>query len=131
MWGDALPAEVKSVWADALGPYDGDDLVAGLAATRETHKEFPPTLHQFADLCRDARRRRLSPIVAIPPPTAPTAETDAVIAEFRKGAETIGRPKDGTRREWAKRVLERAQAGTEPRPPLIAVTAAREALGIA
>lgn len=60
MWGSAKPAEVQSTWADELGQYEGDDIFAALKAMREAYKEYPPTLFQFADLCRDARRRRVA-----------------------------------------------------------------------
>ena len=66
MWGDVPMSEVKAVWADALGGYDGEDLRRALAACQAAYQDFPPTLPQFAGLCRDAKRARASEATKLP-----------------------------------------------------------------
>jgi|SRR5690348_9270704 len=58
MWKDADPNEVRSVWADALGHYEAQDVRRALEAMVMAYTEFPPTLPQFTSLCRDARSAR-------------------------------------------------------------------------
>ncbi len=66
MWADAPVEEVKSVWADALGQFTGEDLKHALTASFEHYTEYPPTLPQFVGLCRDARRLRAAGATKLP-----------------------------------------------------------------
>ena len=68
MWGDSPIAEVKSVWADALGQFTGDDIRAALSASFDAYPDYPPTLPQFVGLCRDARRIRAANATKLPGP---------------------------------------------------------------
>lgn len=49
-WRGCDPAEVKSVWADCLAGYDADEIRRGLDAC--LCRDWPPTLPEFAKLCR-------------------------------------------------------------------------------
>lgn len=68
MWGEADPMEVRSVWADSLGRFDGADIREALESVLSAHPDYPPTLPQFMGLCSDARRRRASGVAKLPPP---------------------------------------------------------------
>lgn len=66
MWADAPVAEVKAVWADALGQFVADDIRSALASSFDHYPDFPPTLPQFVGLCRDARRVRAAGATKLP-----------------------------------------------------------------
>ncbi len=68
MWGASDPADLSQTWAETLAGYRGEDLRDALDAMRSHYLDYPPTLYQFADLCRDARLRRAQKAVALPPP---------------------------------------------------------------
>jgi hypothetical protein len=56
--GAADPTEVRQVWSDELGQYGAEELREALDAMRTAYPEFPPTLFQFAGLCRESRARK-------------------------------------------------------------------------
>ena len=126
MYGTADESDLVETWRDELGPYEGSDIKTALETMRHAYKEFPPTLYQFSDLCRDALRRRTTatPMLARPKDGPIDPEIAAHIHALLDKTRTRD-PKD-----WARRVLKRADEGTEPRPPLIAVEFAKEALGL-
>lgn len=124
MWANADPAEVRQAWAEELGRYDGPDLRDALDALRLHYQEFPPTLFQFATLCREAVRRRAQSVAKLDPPRA---FDPAGLQCARDLAAKLRRPAcDG--RDWASRVLEREAAGE--RMPMISISMARDALGL-
>lgn len=51
-WKGCNLANVKTVWAEALGACSRDELAAGIAGCMA--KEWPPTLPEFLKLCRQA-----------------------------------------------------------------------------
>lgn len=74
MWADANREELLEVWATELRGFAGSDLRDALAALgttyagkdkTQTYADYPPTLFQFAGLCRDAKRRREQTTLAI------------------------------------------------------------------
>jgi hypothetical protein len=71
MWGDADRNEVLNVWREHLGVYEGDDIREALEAMPKSYKEYPPTLPQFGDLCRDARARRTAVMPRLDAPRMP------------------------------------------------------------
>ena len=86
MWKDADPSEVRQVWADELGHYEGEDIRRALEAMGQFYKDYPPTLYQFADLCRDARKRRADEAVKLEGPRLPMPEAvRAQLREFMRG----------------------------------------------
>ena len=66
MWGDVDQTELRQVWADELSRYQGEDIRDALEAIRHSYKDFPPTLYQFADLCRDAATKRKQTVLSLP-----------------------------------------------------------------
>jgi len=88
MWKEADPNEVRQVWGEELRTFHKDDLRSALDALRQSYKEWPPTLYQFADLCRDSARRRAQMLalpnkVREPIPDAIRARLDAFVASKR------------------------------------------------
>ena len=59
MWGEADPDEVRQVWGEQLGGFDGADLRDALGDMVAAYPDYPPTLPQFVGLCIDAKRRRM------------------------------------------------------------------------
>lgn len=126
MWGDASPAEIKTVWSAELAPYDGVDIGAALEQLRGTFTEYPPTLFQFANLCRDAKRARTASTPRLDyDPRGPIAPEIATV--IAKAFDPTNRPHP---RAWAQKILDRVEAGTEPRPPLYAIECAKEVVGM-
>jgi hypothetical protein len=58
--------EVKSVWAEELGQFVGDDLREALGVATKHYPDYPPTLPQFVNLCRDARKSRAQTVTKLP-----------------------------------------------------------------
>jgi hypothetical protein len=90
MWGDQNPAQLQRVWAEELAAFEGEDLRTALSQLRHSFVDFPPTLFQFADLCADAKRRRLERIVKLdeqaprrPIPEDIKESLDRLIGKFR------------------------------------------------
>lgn len=126
MWKDADPLEVQSLWAAELSAYEATDIKSALAAMGHAYQDYPPTLYQFRQLCRDACRARSQSArkVEYVRYGGPSPEVLAAIHELTSDPAKRKRdPKD-----WARRVLQREADGEKL--PLIAVRYAREALGI-
>lgn len=68
MWADVPRNELIGTWADGLAPFVAEDIIEALTASRELYKEYPPTLGQFADLCRGASRKRAQNAVKLDAP---------------------------------------------------------------
>jgi hypothetical protein len=90
MWGDQNPAQLQRVWAEELAAFEGEDLRTALSQLRHSFVDFPPTLFQFADLCADAKRRRLERMKKVdeqaprrPIPTDIKETLDRLIGKFR------------------------------------------------
>jgi hypothetical protein len=118
-----------STWREELGAFEGTDIKLAIDACRFAYKEFPPTLYQFADLCRDAMRRRTQATPRLEGGRGHGPVDAEIIAEIHRLTHELGKPKTGPQRDWARRILKRADAG-EPMP-LIAVQSAKEALSLA
>ena len=86
MWKDADPNEVRAVWADALGPYEAQDVKRALEAMVMAYTEFPPTLPQFIALCRDSRSARTQAVAKLDyNPRGPMPDhVKALIAKLKK-----------------------------------------------
>jgi len=67
MWTGLNPEHVKQTWAMALGRYQRHEIASALEAMSEQCK-WPPTLHEFVELCRrkpeavPPEHRRLLPV---------------------------------------------------------------------
>lgn len=119
MWGDADPDEVRSTWAIELGVFEADDIKWALNSMRTSFLDYPPTLFQFAALCRDGRKRREQSVRLVAPQIA--ALPDAVVA---KVGEFIAGKRDP--RDWARNIVRRSERGEAL--PAISLAYADEAL---
>lgn len=83
MWAASDVAEVKAVWGEGLGTCSAGTLRAALQALVDSGSEWPPTLPEFRELCRQYDRpEAASPALAAPrvdpPPGVAGALRDAV-----------------------------------------------------
>jgi hypothetical protein len=126
MYGGVTPDDLFDEWTEQLAGFGGLDLRLALDAARMAYKEFPPTLPQFVDLCKEARQRRARSAPALLSPRsrdAIPAEIVAMLHDFGK----VNRKRDP--RDWARRIVVEADAGTYTFP--LGIQMAREALGMA
>ena len=91
MWRDADPLEVRRVWGEELGKFTPADIRGGLDALPQSYTDWPPTLYQFADLCRDAQRRRVQTARALeykgerqPMPDKVRGQLDAFLSKVKQ-----------------------------------------------
>jgi hypothetical protein len=83
MWSGADANDLTQAWAVELAAYEGVDIKAAIEGLRDSNfVEWPPTLFQFADLCREARRRRTQTAIAIAGPR--TEMPEAVRVKLRE-----------------------------------------------
>jgi hypothetical protein len=123
MWADIPKAELIATWRDYLDGFSGDDLRNAIEAMGRAYTEFPPTLPQFVNLCKDARNRRTQTTLALPEPRGPIPpELGAIVHGF-------GTPGRGDCKAWARKILEESAAGRVY--PSISIEFAKEAFGIA
>ena len=126
MWREADPREVQSVWGESLGRYEAVDIKRALETMVLAYADYPPTLPQFTSMCRDARNARTQQAAKLTHvrynPVAP--EVLAAIHELTR--DPVNRKRDP--KDWARRILARESAGEKL--PIIALTSAREALGL-
>lgn len=128
MWKNADPTEVQQTWGDELSGYEAEDIRMALEAMRFAFQEWPPTLYQFADLCKDARLRRVQ-TTRVLGYERKKQEIDArVLAEINRLTRNWREQRKGDCRDWARRILQREQQGEKM--PVIAISSAREALGL-
>lgn len=120
LWSRTPPADMRDMWADALGRFDGEQIKWALHHLI-ANNPFPPTLPEFVMLCRQAPRPE---VPALPAPVVPKEVAKARAAELESAAKRVASKKsDG--RGWAREIL------ANPRQfPHISVKFAREALGI-
>jgi hypothetical protein len=83
MWADAPMDEVKATWGAALGRFSLDQILAGLQALDASGATFPPTLPEFAALCRE----QIKPASHRPALPVPARTADEIAA----GAEQMAR----------------------------------------
>lgn len=87
MWADADVQEVKAVWARALMKFDPKSIGGALDRLIESGREWPPTLPEFVELCRQsAIGRQQAQVPALLSPG--NGRTDTETAK-RKVAELI------------------------------------------
>lgn len=108
----------KATWADELAGFadQPERLAKALEACR--HRNLPPTLPEFLELCRqqhaDLPRQLL----------APRASADEVAPHLAEIARRVATPKDGDK-AWAEEILSDPK-----RYPSVSVKLAKEALGV-
>jgi hypothetical protein len=126
MWKDSDPDQVRELWAADLAPYDPADIKAALAAMGHAHPDFPPTLYEFRNLCREAMRARTQTVPKLPSIRYRSVAPEVLAAIHELTRDPVKRKRDP--RDWARRILQREAAGE--RMPVYALTCAREALGL-
>ena len=70
---DMGTTDAMKVWAYELRRFDGKTVLAAIDRCKSEHKEFPPSLPQFVDLCKAVAPRQV--FKALPP--APVADSQA------------------------------------------------------
>lgn len=111
MWGEADPKELKFVWADELGRFEGDDIAATLKSMRKVHVDYPPTLFQFSALCLEAKMRRLTTVPRLEGPLVPMP--DHIRKQLR---EFVQSKTVGSKQRDIEGDAERAAISGEPGP---------------
>jgi len=127
-WGNVDVAERNSTWGAALGRFDVHVLADACNDLAMNGTSWPPTLPEFVDVC-ERREQRPGHKLALP---VPSRSKEALrqgaerMAEF-KATVTVGKRRaDG--RDWARRVLERAERKDGALAPMT-IQFAKEALG--
>lgn len=78
MWADADVSEVKAVWARKLVQYQPQTIGRAIDMLIDSGREWPPTLPEFAEMCRQAAVGRVTsqgPMLAAPGQTRTDRET--------------------------------------------------------
>lgn len=88
MWVDADMAEVKAVWAEQLGRFEPTSISAALQRLIDSGNQWPPTLPEFVELCRQAAVGRKAAMLYAELPAPGGARTDTEAAK-RKVAELL------------------------------------------
>lgn len=118
-WEKTDPNAMRDMWADALGHFHGEQIKWALLYLVQNNP-FPPTLPEFAMLCRQAPRPE---VPALPAPVVPASVARARAAELEAAAQRIAKkPQDF--RKWARDIMENPNAF-----PAYSVKCAKEALG--
>lgn len=108
MWADADVQEVKAVWARALMKFDPKSIGGALDRLIESGREWPPTLPEFVELCRQSAigRQQHAPAVLL---QMPRSSPDVANRHVKAAASALASKKPS--REWASRLLARHEAG--------------------
>jgi hypothetical protein len=120
-WSDVPMADVKDAWQTDLAAFTGEQIRRALDHCK-THNTFPPTLPEFAGMCRQFREIPQSRLAISGPKTDMPDHIREQLRAFTKGE------RKGDSRDWARKILARVEAGDVV--PLVAVEGAREALNL-
>lgn len=90
MWVDAGMDEVKAVWAEQLGRFEAASIAGALQRLVDGGSQWPPTLPEFVELCRQSAldRKAAQRFEALPAPGA--SFTDAETAKRKVAALLAG-----------------------------------------
>lgn len=119
-WEGLEVSDVKTDWGHELAGFEQHPEAIAYALANLPIK--PPTVLEFRALCRRA------PVPEAPRLEAPQADPARVAAELAKLAPMRARAVDVDRKDWARSLLARHDAGEKLRP--ISLRFAREALRI-
>ena len=113
---------VRALWAEQLGRFQPESIRAALQAEIDSGREWPPTLPEFVEQCRQSAlgRSTSAPLLAGPAP-----DRGAAAAQIRLIADkvaAVSRPPAG--REWAQRILSRVASGDSVSPAVLAMAKA-------
>ena len=121
-WADVPAESMRETWAVALGRFDGERIKWALDQMIATCP-WPPTLPEFAALCRQAPRAEPA---KLPAPDVPPAAIAARQAEAEDMARQVLAPKVD-HKAWAQKLRARYLAGE--RLMMAQVSLASDALG--
>ena len=121
-WADVPAESMRETWAVALGRFDGERIKWALDQMIATCP-WPPTLPEFAALCRQAPRDEPA---KLPAPDVPPAVIAARQAEVEDMARQVLAPKVD-HKAWAQKLRTRYLAGE--RLMMAQVSLASDALG--
>jgi hypothetical protein len=82
MWADADVAEVKAVWARKLSQYHPQSIKGALDRLMDSGREWPPTLPEFAELCRQSALGRAQQVPALLAPRTDQETARRKVAEM-------------------------------------------------
>ncbi len=123
MW-DGMPiADVKSSWAHELSAYAQPEKMAAIAWALENLPERCPNVIEFRNLCLNAP---MPEAPRLPEPKADPERLKAELAKLRGPAIEAARRGTYDHKEWAKRIVARAEAGDKIRA--VTLRFAKEAL---
>lgn len=94
MWVDADMAEVKAVWSEQLGRFEPASISAALQRLVDSGNQWPPTLPEFVELCRQAAIGRQQAGMALPAPGGARTDTETAkrkVAELLEGLARVKR----------------------------------------
>lgn len=120
-WADVPPETLREAWAVALGRFDGERIKWALEQMIATCP-WPPTLPEFAALCRQAPRDEPA---KLPAPEVPPSVIEARQAEAQAIAARVAGNVPG--KAWAHKLRARYLAGE--RLMMAQVSLASDALG--
>lgn len=102
--------EVRRVWGDQLGRFSGDTIGRAIQQQIDAGREWPPSLSEFVECCRlvAVARAQHQTAVMLPAPEI-DREATAVDREIAQQLANAIKPKPG--REWAAKIIARAEAG--------------------
>jgi hypothetical protein len=126
MWVGTKQDELTAAWAAELGPFEAADIKLALEALRHSNPEFPPSLFEFRNLCKEAMRSRIQTVPKLPSIRYRSVAPEVLAAIHELTKDPINRKRDP--KDWARKILQREAAGE--RLPIYALTSAREVLGV-
>lgn len=100
--------EVRGVWAEQLGRFAPESIRAALQSVTDSGREWPPSLSEFVEACRQASvaRQQHAPVKLLDLPRTSADQAHANVERIRS---LMHNPKPG--REWAYKVLSHAERG--------------------
>jgi len=100
--------EVRGVWAEQLGRFAPESIRAALQSATDSGREWPPSLSEFVEACRQASvaRQQHAPVKLLDTPRTSADEAHANVERIRS---LMHNPKPG--REWAYHLLARGERG--------------------
>ena len=111
MWKGQDMRDVMALWASELARYRGTDISGAFDRMAREHPSWPPTLYEFADLCKAAAKPEA--FHALPRPQIDQATVDPRIADLR---DKLKMPKSDPL-AWSKKLLQRHADGDKTVDP--------------
>lgn len=121
-----MPAdEVKKCWGDELSIFTIEQVGIAVDKLKSEGGKFPPSLPDFLRLCQWARSVRpdaaISEFPALPARLAEGKQSaEYIAAKARCMAEVAKFGKTPPSRDWAYKIIDRAQAGDRVAPAVLA-----------